>query len=189
VSDDVFKIDQFTIIGDIASGQVSDVFEAVQDGSGKHFALKLLRDDIVQNSMQKESRTILSQFKQEFKLGQLFEHPNLVHVHEIQFKVQTLLPVKEPIAYFTMDYFRSQNLKAAMSSDPLGTQRRLQKMLEQICEALGYVHSKGWVHRDVKPDNLLLTRSAEARLIDFSLACKINQRHRIIQGTRSYIAP
>ena len=118
MSDDVFKIDQFTIIGDIASGQVSDVFEAVQDGSGKHFALKLLRDDIVQNSMQKDSRRVLSQFKQEFKLGQLFEHPNLVHVHEIQFKVQTLLPVKEPIAYFTMDYFRSQNLKAAMSSDP-----------------------------------------------------------------------
>ena len=77
MSDDVFKIDQFTIIGDIAAGQVSDVFEAVEDGSGKHFALKLLRDEIVKNSMQKASRTILSQFKQEFKLGQILEHPNL----------------------------------------------------------------------------------------------------------------
>ena len=187
--DDAFKIDQFTIIGDIAAGQVSDVFEAVEDGSGKHFALKLLRDEIVQNSMEKASRTILSQFKQEFKLGQILEHPNLVHVHEFKFKVQTLLPVKDPIAYFTMDYFRSQNLNVAMSSDPLGTQRRLQKILEQICDAMGYVHSKGWIHRDIKPDNLLLTKAGEARLIDFSLACKIKQRHKIIQGTRTYIAP
>ena len=193
MSDDAFKIDQFTIIGDIASGQVSDVFEAVQDGSGKHFALKLLRDDIVQNSMQKESRTILSQFKQEFKLGQLFEHPNLVHVHEIQFKVQTLLPVKEPIAYFTMDYFRSQNLKAAMSSDLLGTQRRLQKMLEQICEAIGYVHSKGWVHRDVKPDNIFCCEDGTLKLMDLGLVrgdeMTVLTMTGQVMGTPAYISP
>ena len=189
MSDDVFKIDQFTVIGDIAAGQVSDVFEVIEDGTGKNFALKLIREEILNTATEKSSKTILAQFKQEFKLGQLLEHPNLVQVHEMKFKAQTLLPVKDPIAYFTMDHFRSQNLKAAMTTDPEGTQRRLQKMLEQICEALGYVHSQGWVHRDIKPDNLLLTKSSESRLIDFSLACKIKKKHSIIQGTRTYIAP
>ena len=189
MSDEVFKIDQFTVIGDIAAGQVSDVFEVIEDGTGKNFALKLIREEILNTATEKSSKTILSQFKQEFKLGQLLEHPNLVQVYEMKFKAQTLLPVKDPIAYFTMDHFRSQNLKVAATHDPEGTQRQLQKMLEQICEALGYVHSQGWVHRDIKPDNLLLTKSSEARLIDFSLACKIKKKHSIIQGTRTYIAP
>ena len=189
MSDDVFKIDQFTVVTDIAPGQVSDVFEVIEEGSGKTFALKLLRDEVVTDPTHPDNKTILTQFKQEFKLGEILDHPNLVRVHEMKFKVQTLMPVKDPVAYFTMDYFRSQNLGTAMNADPLGTQRRIQKVLEQICEALGYVHSKGWIHRDIKPDNLLMTKSGEARLIDFSLACKIKKKSKIIQGTRTYIAP
>ena len=189
MSDDVFKIDQFTVVTDIAPGQVSDVFEVIEEGSGKTFALKLLRDEVVTDPTHPDNKTILTQFKQEFKLGEILDHPNLVRVHEMKFKVQTLMPVKDPVAYFTMDYFRSQNLGTAMNADPLGTQRRIQKVLEQICEAIGYVHSKGWIHRDIKPDTLLMTKSGEARLIDFSLACKIKKKSKIIQGTRTYIAP
>ena len=179
MSDDVFKIDQFTVVTDICPGQVSDVFEVIEEGTGKTFALKMLRDEIVTTPTDPDSKTILSQFKQEFKLGETLDHPNLVRVYEMKFKVQTLMPVTDPIAYFTMDHFRSQNVATAMTVDPLGTQRRIQKVLEQICDALGYVHSKGWIHRDIKPDNLLMTKSAEARLIDFSLACKTKKRSKI----------
>ncbi len=137
MSDDVFKIDQFTVVTDIAPGQVSDVFEVIEEGSGKTFALKLLRDEVVTDPTHPDNKTILTQFKQGFKLGEMLDHPNLVRVHEMKFKVQTLMPVKDPVAYFTLDYFRSQNLGTAMNADPLGTQRRIQKVLEQICEAIG----------------------------------------------------
>ena len=189
MSDEAFKVDQFTVVTDIAPGQVSDVFEVVEDGTGRNLALKMLRREIVESAMEAPSKAIITQFKQEFKLGEILDHPNLIKVHDIKVKVQTLLPVKDPIAYFTMEYFRSQNLKSAMTADPTGTQRRIQRVLEQLCDALGYVHSKGWIHRDIKPDNILVTKTGEARLIDFSLACKVKKRSKTIQGTRTYIAP
>ncbi|MFP6767103.1 MAG: serine/threonine-protein kinase, partial [Planctomycetaceae bacterium] len=189
MADGEFKIDQYTVIGDIAAGQVSDVFEVMEEGTGNRTALKMLREEIVTDPGSKESKVILSQFKQEFKLGEMLEHPNLVSVYDFKMKIQVLMPIKDPIAYFTMDYFRSQNLKTAMTADLSNTQQKLERLLEQICEAVGYIHSKGWIHRDIKPDNLLLTKASEARVIDLSLAMKINKRSKIIQGTRTYIAP
>ena len=184
MSDGEFRIgEKYTVIGDIAAGEVSDVFEVVEDGTSNRFALKLLRENAL------EDRSIVAQFRQEAKIGQTLEHPNLVRVYDTLVKVTTLLPVKNPIAFLTMDMFRSQNIKTFLDNDQVGLQRRLQRLLEQVCEALIYLHEKGWIHRDVKPDNLLMNKAAEARLIDFSLAVRNKKRVRKIQGTRSYIAP
>jgi eukaryotic-like serine/threonine-protein kinase len=72
----------------------------------------------------------------------------------------------------------------------------LPKVVEQMAESLGYFHQKGWVHRDIKPDNFLVSDEGQVKLIDFALARK--QRSSLIklfagrtkvQGTRSYMAP
>ena len=100
-------------------------------------------------------------------------------------------------AYIVMDYFRAPNLKMQLAADGVSVQIRVVRLFEQLCQALGYMHDLGWVHRDIKPDNILFNKASELRLIDFSLSTKaagamsklIGGKEKTIQGTRTYISP
>jgi serine/threonine-protein kinase len=49
---------------------------------------------------------------------------------------------------------------------------RIRSLFDSVCQALSHVHSRGWIHRDVKPDNVLMNKVGEIRLVDFSLSSK-----------------
>ena len=84
-----------------------------------------------------------------------------------------------------------------LGADGVSLQIRVVRLFEQLCQVLGYMHDQGWVHRDVKPDNILFNKASELRLIDFSLSTKaagamsklIGGKEKVIQGTRTYISP
>ena len=71
------------------------------------------------------------------------------------------------------------------------------KIIDQACQALIYLHGMGWVHRDIKPDNFLVTDEGDVKLIDFALAKRCRRgltkwlmpKARLVQGTKSYISP
>jgi serine/threonine-protein kinase len=183
VAEDIV-IDEYTLLNHIATGSSTQVWEAIEKGGGdRHFALKLMLPEALADS---EQRSVL---KHEAKIAERFDHPNLIRTKK--------LVMNKKRAYIVMDYFKAPNLKMQLGADGVSLQIRVVRLFEQLCQALGYMHDQGWVHRDVKPDNILFNKASELRLIDFSLSTKaagamsklIGGKEKVIQGTRTYISP
>lgn len=167
----------------VATGNSTQIWEVVQAGSTVPFAMKLLLPDALKDSAQKNI------LKHEFKVGSALEHPALLRFHKLE--------VTRDHGFFIMDYFRSPSLKTQISANLPETQSRLKKIVESMCQAFIHMNEKGWLHRDIKPDNVLVNKTGEVRVIDFSLATRIATgvmkliagKQKNIMGTRTYIAP
>ncbi len=174
MSDEPLMVDDYQLINCIASGNDTQVWEAL--AGSRRVALKLMHPEA------RKERDKVAVLKAEGKVGRLFDHPNIIKVHETV--------VNKKNAYLVLDYFRAPNLKSQIHNDLYSVQLRMKKLVESLCMALAHIHDRKWVHRDVKPDNILMNRGSEVRLIDFSLAHKIKRgKMKEIQGTKSYIAP
>jgi hypothetical protein len=184
VSEATSHVDGYELINCIATGNVSQVWEAKQVATGQTVAMKLLLPESLADSEQKAA------LKHEAAVGKSFDHPNLIKVFDVS--------VRKKHAYFTMELFRAPNVKTMLRNELVAVQARSKKIFECTAQALAQMHEKGWVHKDVKPDNILATKASEVRLIDFSLATRAatavtkmlsSKKRTIIQGTRTYIAP
>jgi serine/threonine protein kinase len=105
--------------------------------------------------------------------------------------VQFAWDKKKP--YLVLEWYPELNLKILISKGYDSYAHFLPKIIPDMAKALAYLHEKGWVHRDVKPDNFLYGESGGLKLIDFALAKKCTSGmfsfQRKAQGTASYIAP
>ncbi|MBI3865900.1 MAG: serine/threonine protein kinase [Planctomycetia bacterium] len=179
---DANTIGKYRLVNCVASGQSCQVWEVIDSETTRRMAMKLLLPEKLTDS------DVISALKHEFNVASSFDHPNILKYHE--------LFVKKKQAYFTMDLFPAPSLKTQLFSDMRGVHMRLKRMVELVAMALEHIHEKGWLHRDLKPDNILMNKSAEVRLIDFSLASKaagalskMLHRKSTVQGTRTYMAP
>lgn len=178
------KIDDYLLISVIGSGKTAQIWEVMHEQSGHMFAMKLLLPEAMANA---EEKAFL---KHEAKVAEQLEHPNLIRAHG--------LVMRKTECYFLMELFKTPNLKQFIFADAAGVHERFRKLVEGSCAGLGYMHDKGWVHKDIKPDNILLNRAGEVRIIDFSLAVRKagglaklmgGSKKAAIRGTRTYLAP
>lgn len=181
---DADKIDDYELVNCVATGNVTQIWEVKRAGSAQPLAMKLMLDEARADS---ENRSIL---KHEANVGKVMHHPNIITVFDVK--------INRKVAYYTMEYFRSGNLKGLIRNEHSVAQSRAKSLMECLSQALGYFHEKGWIHRDIKPDNVLLNKGGEVRLIDFSLSSKpsnmivraVTRKSKVaIQGTRTYLAP
>jgi serine/threonine-protein kinase len=97
--------------------------------------------------------------------------------------------------HFIMDYFQARSMRSRLQDEQDTIVRKyLKKIMIDVGDALAYVHSQGVVHRDVKPENIIINSAGDAKLIDFALASRYDILSRTfvrrkVQGTRSYMAP
>lgn len=166
------------------TGQTSQVWEVVEGSSGRHFALKLL---LPERSREQTHRAML---QHEARVGMLLSHPNCI-------KVLRFVPDnKNP--YMIMEFFPGKNLKLRLMHKDELIREKVHSIMVQAASGLAHLHHKGWVHRDVKPDNILVNSAGEVRIIDFALAKRIGggglfswfrRRSAKTAGTRSYMSP
>ena len=176
------KIDHYVRLGTIAMGKHAQVLEVQEENTTNRFAMKVLLSEAMLDPVQ------VATLKYEGKVAQSLDHPNLIKwVATVHRKTNV---------YLILELFKAPNLKSSLLNDIVGVQSRLRKLIDCSCSALQHMHEKGWVHLDVKPDNILMSRSSEVRVIDFSLSQKIKGAlgkmfggPKEIGGTLTYIAP
>ena len=167
------------------TGQNSQVYEVVELISGRHFAMKLLLPEKVKN---RELRRLLFH---EANVGKQLAHQNVIKI------VHVGTTKEHPL--FVMEFFPSGALKLRIVRKQYDFIREhAHNILKQAATGFAYMNASGWVHRDVKPDNILVNSAGEVRIIDFALAQRIEKRSFLgrlfrrkpaVAGTRSYMSP
>jgi len=182
VSNDAYVKHGFRLTKVMMTGQTSQVWECVQEGTGRRYALKLLLPECAHEA---EHRKYIDT---EAKVGRLLQHPKII-------KIFDYFPDKDD-PHFVMELFTGNNLKQRLMRKSDIVTQHAPFIIEQSAEALAYMHDKGWLHKDIKPDNILVNGAGEVRLIDFALAEKIKSRlarlfsrRGSVKGTRSYMSP
>lgn len=143
---------------------------------GKWFILKGLKPEY------RELQAYIELLKKEFELGTQLDHPNIVKL-----LAKEMNPEIGPC--IVMEYVDGVNLDAFLESKPSANVRK--KVVEQLLDALAYIHGKQIIHRDLKPSNILVTRNGNnVKIIDFGLSDADD--YAILKqpaGTLKYMAP
>jgi len=141
-------------------------------------ALKVIRQEIAGNP------EILERFKREIQLSSLVTHKNVLRVYD--------LGENDGIKFLTMQYVEGENLSALLRRERIPWDRVV-VLFRQISEALRAAHEQGVLHRDLKPDNVMVDRNGRVYLTDFGLAKSLQQSALThagqIMGTPDYMSP
>jgi eukaryotic-like serine/threonine-protein kinase len=164
----------------VGTGGMSSVYRARDNLLERHVALKVLHEQFTSDGDHVE------RFRREARAVAQLSHPNIVTVID--------RGEQDGRQFIVFEYVDGENLKALVNRDAPLPERAAIELALQIARALAFAHGHGLVHRDVKPQNVLLTESGEAKVTDFGIARSLRVHEGLTQtgtvmGTSDYIAP
>lgn len=171
---------RYHILELIGTGGMASVYRAECELLKRDVAIKVLRDSV------KDDETALMSFKKESQAAASLSHNNIVSVFD--------MGEEDGLEYMVMEYVKGSTLKKYIRDNgPLPWQEACDFGI-QICQALDAAHSKGVVHRDIKPQNILMTEERELKVTDFGIAKAANTETLIVgdknaMGSVHYISP
>jgi serine/threonine-protein kinase len=176
----------YEILGTLGEGGMGTVYLARSQARNQQVALKIIRPDL------SGSQRSMKRFLREINVLRSLDHPRIVRFHEMGSANGQL--------FFAMEYVRTINLRKLLSERSATDRIRLCCDIAcQVLDALGYAHDRGFVHRDVKPSNILVSGQdpgIHAHLADFGLAKNMQSNgssamtfDRELLGTMPFVAP
>lgn len=166
----------FTVVKEVGRGAASIIY-LVQDPKTKQiWALK----HVVRNTPKDER--FIEQTEKEYAVGSELNHPAIRHVEKL-IRVRRLLTVKE--VYLLMEYVDGLSIER----NPPKTFVDAVNTFKQVAQGLSHMHAHGYVHADMKPNNVVLMADGAIRIIDLGQSCASGTVKERIQGTPDYIAP
>src|SRR5688500_16685101 len=139
---------------ELGGGGMSRVFVAEETALGRKIVVKVLPPDLA-------ASVNVDRFKREIQLSAKLQHPHIVPV--------LTAGVSEDFPYYTMPFIEGESLRAKLSRSGELPVPEVTRILREVLSALSYAHERGVVHRDIKPDNILLT-GGHAVVADFGVA-------------------
>jgi serine/threonine protein kinase len=168
----------------LQTGQTSQVFEVTEPTSGRHFAMKLLLPEFAADKAQRGN------LFHEAEVGTKLTHQNVIRIYKVNRSME--------VPHFIMEFFPSGSLRLRLQAkDFKFVQEHARKIFREAATGLAYMNAMGYVHRDVKPDNLLVNSLGDTKLIDFAITQKVQKgfwarmmrKRKKPQGTPSFMSP
>lgn len=174
------KIGPFSVVAHLGEGAHSTIMHIRRNSDGRQFALKIVKieDD--------EAIKFLEQAEHEFNVAQKLDHPNLIKIYALEKiksfgifggKVKEVRQLIEFVNGKTLDNFKII---------PIGI---LLQIFRDVAAGLVMMHRRNIYHGDLKPNNIMLSKSGNVKIIDYGLAWIKGQDKQRIQGTPEYMAP
>src|SRR6266436_5950873 len=175
------KLGPYEILAPIGAGGMGEVYRARDTRLNRDIALKVLPEDFARDSARRQ------RFEQEARAVAALNHPNIVAIYDVG------------INFLVSELVDGQTLRAAGKL----SQRQAIDLAVQITQGIAAAHAAAITHRDLKPDNIMVTRQGRAKILDFGLAKMTQQpepdspaseastqtQDGIIVGTVGYISP
>jgi serine/threonine protein kinase/Tol biopolymer transport system component len=183
------RIGNYEVLSPIGHGGMGEVFLARDTSLGRKVALKLLRGEFTQN----EDR--LRRFQQEARAASALNHPNILTIHEIR--------QDGSLHFMATEYVEGETLRQHIARARMTLGQALDVAV-QVASALTAAHQAGIIHRDVKPENIMLRTDGYVKVLDFGLAKltetktvdtavptrpKVETEPGVVMGTVSYMSP
>ena len=172
---------QYDIEGEIGRGGMSVVYRARDIRLNRSVAIKVLPPELAYDP------AIRTRFTREAQTSAQLSHPHIVPIYDVG--------ERDGIAYFVMAMLTGGNLAALLAREPRQPIEEVRRIIAEIADALSYAHTRGVIHRDIKPDNILLDlHNGRSSVTDFGIARAIEAGTRltltgVAVGTPTYMSP
>jgi serine/threonine protein kinase len=173
-------IGKYKIIAKLAESSAGKVYKGIDPFSGTTVAIKIASNAMVRD------KVLLQRFEQEFRSANSLRHPNIVQGLEFGWA--------GPTPYMVLEYIDGEDLWARIERLGQIPEAEAVEIIRQVAEGLHEAHKHGIIHRDIKPDNILLTHNDQAKLADLGLCKDLEGDADLTRpdrglGTPNFIAP
>ena len=171
--------DRYEILKLLGQGGMGAVYKARDRELDRMVALKVIRPELAGHA------SILQRFKQELLLARKITHRNIIRIFD--------LGVADGLRFITMEYVEGQDLSSLLEERRKYTPGETVTILRQVCAALEAAHAEGVVHRDLKPQNIMIGEGGRVCVMDFGLARSMEAtgltQAGALMGTPAYMSP
>src|SRR6267142_3888092 len=164
-------IGSFQVLGTLGKGAHSSILHIRRTSDGKQYALKVVP------IASKEEKKFLDQARDEFRIVQMLNHPNIVKIYNLELQRDWLFRVRK--VHMLLEFVNGKTLDTI----PRLSIPRLVQIFEKVASAMVHMHRRGVIHADLKPNNILLSRTGDVKVIDFGLAWVKGEAKDRVQGT------
>ncbi|MCR5195542.1 MAG: Stk1 family PASTA domain-containing Ser/Thr kinase [Pseudobutyrivibrio sp.] len=177
ITQGVFIADRYEVIDKVGSGGMSDVYRAKDHILGREVAIKILKQEF------SEDATFVAKFRTEAQSAAGLEHPNIVNIYDVG--------SENGMYFIVMEYVEGITLKTYIEKKGQLNFKEAISIAIQVGRGIEAAHQKGIIHRDIKPQNIIISTEGKVKVTDFGIAraASANTIHADVMGSVHYSSP